>query len=138
MPLEVAVDWWKGLVLWISELSVIAIVIGVWLLYLFGSGALRFIRDRSETSRFGRVGAAVLSRLSGAGSVLTRAVNVISAVFLFLFLSTLRPKWLLGVIPLWSIPLATVFATAFFLFTPIWKAVGSQSRRWPYRLWNSD
>lgn len=126
---------WKKFVGWLRKESLLALAIAGWVVYLTARGVMRHVRSRRRS--LAPMVDLTLARTAGFFSVFARWINVVTLVFLLLFLVGLRPKFLLGVLPLWCFPIAVSFAVIAALFTPLWRAAGSLSSRWPYRLWNS-
>lgn len=73
-----------------------------------------WLRDLGSTSM------KVISPLA----ILRRVSNIISLVFLTVFLMTFHAKWLLGIVPLWSIPIALLFTIIHVVFTSLWLIAG--------------
>jgi predicted acylesterase/phospholipase RssA len=55
---------------------------------------------------------------------LRRVTLGVSLVCTGAFIVTLRTPWLLGIVPLWSIPIALVFLAVNVIFTTLWKIAG--------------
>ena len=60
---------------------------------------------------------------------LARPITLVSLFFAIVFAVSLNAKWLLGVIPLWSVPLALLFALCHHVFRRLWLLAGWMPRR---------
>jgi hypothetical protein len=58
-----------------------------------------------------------------------RVPNLITLGAVLMFVFTLRPKWLLGVLPLWSVVAFLAFVVARYVFTPLWMRAGKLKPR---------
>lgn len=108
----------------VAHTSIVTVLFIAWALFLVGREMFRAsdaVRDRVQVQlerwvRPDRTGA--LLRL------LKRPANLISLVTIALALSTLHPKWLLGVVHLWAFPIAAFFFFVHCVFTRLWLDTG--------------
>lgn len=67
----------------------------------------------------------VKGRLQWAFGLARRLPNLVAIVSLVIFLVTGRAKWLLGLVPLWSLVLMFLFLGVRVISTPLWRLAGS-------------
>ena len=106
----------------LADQSIAAWSFGLWALFILVRAAYRGARLPSWELL--RAFDPLRPTLAATGAFLARATVIISAVCLIGFLVTVQAKWLLGIVPLWSIPIALTFRVQHHVFTPLWKIAG--------------
>lgn len=69
------------------------------------------------------------SQLKTATSILLRMPNVVSVAALLTFFVTGKVKWLVGFLPLWSIPVSIAFGFLHFVCRHVWARLGALPTR---------
>jgi predicted acylesterase/phospholipase RssA len=107
-----------------GRLNLLAIPFLTWTIYLLLRQARRKYRDSRKQSITTVETEIIKDRLVWIASLLLRPWNMISAVGLIGFILTLRVRWLVLFLPLYSVIAALFFAVVHFVFTRMWLNAG--------------
>jgi predicted acylesterase/phospholipase RssA len=107
-----------------GRLNLLAIPFAIWTIYLLARQARRKYRDNRKQSITTVETEIIKDRLLWIGSLLLRPWNMVSAIGLIGFILTLRVRWLVLFLPLYTIIAALIFAFMHFVFTRMWLRAG--------------
>lgn len=109
--------------------SIVAIGFMLWAIYIASRPIRRALRQwfaRRRTSRQIEIAKESLLRII---HLLRRTSNVTSLICVGAFLVTFRARWLLGIIPLWSIAIAIAFTGNWLIYSKLWLGAGRIRQR---------
>ena len=95
----------------------------IWALFILIRGTYRKTQFGLTRLRF-RLLDIIRANVVDLAAIFSRVTVIVSLVCFAAFLVTVHAKWLLGMIPLWTLPVAFVFAVAHHVFRRLWLIAG--------------